>query len=356
MKKILMTGGGTAGHVTPNIALFGKLKQMGYEIFYIGTKAGMEKDLIEREHIPYLKISAGKLRRYLDIKNITDLFKITAGFFESLSVIKKIKPDIVFSKGGFVSCPVVWAAKICGIPVIIHESDMTPGLANKLSMPFASKICYTFPETKKYIKSDKSIFTGIPVRNELKKGSAAKGRSICSFSQNKPVIVVIGGSLGSEKINKAVRSSISDILKEFNLCHICGKNNIDRTLNNLAGYKQFEYVKEELPHIFAMADLVISRAGATTIFEILNLKKPNILIPLSKQASRGDQILNAGSFKRQGYSYVLNEENLNHKTLIEAIHTVYKNKSAYIKAMENTPIKDSVDIIADLIQNLSKDK
>lgn len=350
MKRILMTGGGTAGHVTPNIAMLSKLKKMGYEIHYTGTRDGIEKQLIEGEGIPYHAVSAGKLRRYLDLKNLTDIFKVMKGFTDSIGVIRRVKPDIVFSKGGFVSCPVVWAAWMNRIPAIVHESDYTPGLANKLSIPFAKKICFTFPETEKYLPQGKGVLTGIPVRERLFTGNAAEGRKICSFNDKKPVIMVIGGSQGSGVLNNIIRSSLKELLTKYQVCHICGKGNISRELSNTQGYKQFEYINEEQPHIFAMADVVVSRAGATTIFELLALKKPNLLIPLSRQASRGDQILNANSFKKQGYSEVLEEENLNTQSLLESIDELYKKREKYIIAMKASAVGNGADGVIKVIE------
>lgn len=354
MKRIVMTGGGTAGHVTPNIALIPRLKKMGYEIHYIGTKDGIERGLIEAQGIPYHSISAGKLRRYLDLKNLTDTFRVVRGFNDAMSVLRKLKPDVVFSKGGFVSCPVVWAAKMRGIPAIIHESDMTPGLANKLSIPFARKICYTFPETKDYIPKEKGVLTGIPVRESLFSGKAELGKRLCGFNDKLPVMVIVGGSQGSQVLNNAIRGILNELLKKFQICHMCGKGNVDQSLNNLSGYKQFEYINEELPHVFAMADLVVSRAGATTIYELLALKKPNLLIPLSKQASRGDQILNSESFEKQGFSKVLMEEELNSKSFMENVEELYSGRTSYIKAMENSAVGNGTEKILELIRSYTR--
>lgn len=354
MKRIVMTGGGTSGHVTPNIALFPALKRLGFEIHYIGTKDGIERGLIEREGIPYHIISAGKLRRYLDMENVYDAFRVMKGFMEAVAVLRKIKPDIVFSKGGFVSSPVVWAAAVNRIPAIIHESDYTPGLANKISMPFAKKICYTFPETKQYIPDGKGVLAGIPVRENLLAGNKEKGMHICGFTEPKPVIVVIGGSQGSKILNDVIRNNLNSILNKFQLCHICGKDGIDKSLERIKGYKQFEYVNEELTHIFAMADLVVSRAGATTIFELLTLRKPNLLIPLSKKASRGDQILNAKSFKKQGFSQVLMEEDLNNETFLNSLYTAYSNRKNMIQAMKSSEFSNGIDKVIDVIQSTMK--
>ena len=336
MKKIVMTGGGTSGHVTPNIALIPELLALGYHIEYIGSKNGMEKQLIEAEGIPYHSISTGKLRRYFSLENFADAFRVMGGLTQSVSLMRKIRPDIVFSKGGFVSCPVVWAAWLCGIPVVIHESDITPGLTNKLSMPFARKVCYTFPESKSHIPQEKGVLTGIPIRKSLLEGNRAEGRMICGFEDNKPTLLVIGGSQGAVRINEAVRKSLGRLMKDFNICHICGKGNVDDQYRSVKGYKQFEYIREELPHLFALADIVVSRAGATTLFELLALKKPSLLIPLSRQASRGDQILNAESFRKQGFSMVLPEEELTPDTLADRAKTLFENRQEYRKAMERS--------------------
>lgn len=349
-KKIIMTGGGTAGHVTPNIALMPKLKELGYEIQYIGTENGIERKLIEEEKIKYHIISSGKLRRYFDIKNFTDPFKVIKGVFEAKSIIKKEKPDIVFSKGGFVSVPVVLGAYFNKIPIIIHESDITPGLANKISMPYATKICVTFEEAMEHINKNKAVLTGSPIRNELFKGSRIKAKEFCGFEDNKPVILVTGGSLGSRIINECVRESLEGLLKNFNVIHLCGKGNLEKSLKVVEGYAQFEYIKEELSDLMQLADIVISRAGSNTIFELLALKKPNILIPLSAKASRGDQILNANSFKKSGYSKVIEEENLNALNLLEAIEEVNINKATYIENMSKSKQRDSLGKIVSLIE------
>lgn len=355
MKKIILTGGGTAGHVTPNIALLPSLKKAGYDISYIGSYEGIEKKLIEEQNIPYYGISSGKLRRYLDIKNFTDPFRVLKGFSEAKKLMKQIQPDILFSKGGFVSVPVVFAAKHYKIPVIIHESDMTPGLANKLSLPMATKICCNFPETVKLLPEGKAVLTGSPIRAELHKGTRNIGLKFAGLSTGKPVILVIGGSQGSAAINQAVRAILSQILTKYQVIHICGKDNLDNSLKNTAGYAQFEYVKNELKDVFAAADLIISRAGANAICEILSLRKPNILIPLSKAASRGDQILNADSYQKQGFSKVIEEENLTGKFLWDSIEEVYQNKQTYILAMQKSTQSDAVSMICSLIQQYSKE-
>lgn len=354
MKKIIMTGGGTAGHVTPNIALMPALKEAGYEIEYIGSINGMEKELIEAQNIPYHGISSGKLRRYFDWKNFSDPFRVVKGYGQAKRLMKKLKPDVVFSKGGFVSVPVVLAAKHCHIPAIIHESDITPGLANKIAIKGAKKVCCNFPETLKYLPSDKAILTGSPIRRELFSGDEKKALEYCNFADHdKPVLLIIGGSLGSKVVNEAVRKILPELLKDFYVIHLCGKGNLDNSLTGTIGYAQFEYANEELTDMFALADIAISRAGANSICELLALHKPNILIPLSAAASRGDQVLNAKSFKKQGFSYVIEEENLTESTLLDAVKDVYSNRSKYINAMSQSGQMDSIGTILQLLEEVS---
>lgn len=352
MKKIILTGGGTAGHVTPNIALIPKLKEKGYEIEYIGSYDGIEKSLIADCNIPYHGISTGKLRRYFDLKNFTDPFRVLKGFSEAKKLIKGIRPDVVFSKGGFVSVPVVIAAKRCKVPVIIHESDMTPGLANKISFSSANKICCNFPETVTMLPKDKAVLTGSPIREELFTGDKEKARQTLGFD-NKPVIMVMGGSLGAVKVNDAVRKILNELLKDFNVIHLCGKGKTDESLKDIQGYKQFEYIKEELKDMFALCDILVSRAGANAICEILALCKPNILIPLSAKSSRGDQILNARSFEKQGYSVVIEEDEVTDEILLNKIKELYNNRETYIKAMNSAKEKDAIGTIIGLIDGLA---
>lgn len=350
MKKIVLTGGGTAGHVTPNIALLPALKEAGFDAEYIGSYTGIEKDLITKEGIPYHGISSGKLRRYFDWKNFSDPFRVIKGYGQARSLLKKIQPSIVFSKGGFVSVPVVLAAKSLHIPAILHESDMTPGLANKIAMKGAVKICCNFPETVKYLPEGKGVLTGSPIRQQLLHGDRQKALEFTGLKGDRHILLIIGGSLGSVFINNAVRGALDDLLQKFEIIHLCGKGNLDPSLDGKEGYVQYEYISKELPDLFAAADLVISRAGANAICELLALHKPNILIPLSRNASRGDQILNAESFKKQGFSYVIEEEDVNEKTLTEAIHYVADHKDEYKKAMTDSGQMDSISKIVSLIK------
>lgn len=354
MKKIILTGGGTAGHVTPNIALLPHLKKAGFEISYIGSYDGIEKRLMEEQHIPYYSISSGKLRRYFDMKNFSDPFKVVKGLGQSYRLIRKLKPDIIFSKGGFVSVPVILAAKFCHVPSIIHESDMTPGLANKIAIPYAAKVCCNFPETLKYLPDGKAVLTGSPIRSELLSGNKENARKLCGFHKDKPVLFIIGGSSGSKFINDTIRGLLPELLKTFQIIHMCGKGKLEESLRKTKGYKQFEYIGTELNDIFALSDLVISRAGANSICELLALHKPNILIPLSANASRGDQLLNAHSFEKQGYSVVIEEEIINPDKLFKMILETYKNRERYVNAMKQSTMMDSINKIISLIEETTK--
>ena len=354
MKRIILTGGGTAGHVTPNIALLPRLKELGYDIQYIGSYTGIEKELIEPFGIPYHGISSGKLRRYFSVQNFTDPFRVLKGFREAHKLIRQLKPDVIFSKGGFVSVPVVLAGKRCKVPVIIHESDMTPGLANKIAIPSAAKVCCNFPETVANLPADKAVLTGTPIRQELLSGNAENGRKFCGFTTDKPVLMVIGGSLGAASVNDNIRKILPELLKEFQVVHLCGKGKTDESLNGTAGYVQYEYIQDELPDLFAMADIVISRAGANAICEIRELHKPNLLIPLSAKASRGDQILNARSFERQGFSKVLEEEEITEEKLLETIRQLYTDRQKYTDAMAGNGQVDSISKITDLIEECAR--
>ena len=344
MKKIVLTGGGSAGHVTPNIALLPALREAGFEITYMGSYDGIEKKLIGDFDLPYRGISTGKFRRYFDLKNLARKF------------LKGYRPDVVFSKGGFVSVPVVRAAATLGIPCIIHESDMTPGLANKICIPAARKVCCNFPETLKLLPEDKAVLTGSPIRAELAQGNKLAGLDLCGFNANTPVIMVIGGSLGAANVNKAVRAALPSLLGDFQIVHLCGKDKVDNLLLNTPGYKQFEYIKAELKDLFAMADIVISRAGANAICELLALKKPNILIPLPASSSRGDQLLNARSFEAQGFSIVIEEDDLTTELLVDKVHELYFSRQTFRDAMNDSGQMDSIRTIVQLIKEAAAGK
>jgi len=354
MKKIVLTGGGTAGHVNPNIAMLPCLRDADYDISYIGSLDGIEKKLIQAQGVPYYGIPSGKLRRYFDVKNFTDPFRVLKGFVQASSIIKKLKPDIVFSKGGFVSVPVVMAAKKNHVPVVCHESDLTPGLANKLSMPSATKICCNFPETLQYLPKEKAVLTGCPIRQELLKGSKTAALTMTGFSTSKPVLLVMGGSLGAAAVNHIVRESLPELLENWQIVHLCGKGKLDETLTNIKGYIQYEYIQKELADLFALSDLVISRAGANAIYELLALRKPALLIPLSARVSRGDQILNARSFERQGFAKVLEEEELTKESFLLTLKQLSEEQQKLIQAMKECPQSDAIQTIMKILDEVCK--
>lgn len=353
-KKIVLTGGGTAGHVTPNLALLPYLRAEGYEIVYIGSENGMERSLIEAEGVTYYGIPTGKLRRYLSKENLSDAFKVVKGIHAAKKLLKKLKPDLVFSKGGFVAVPVVLGAKKNNIPVIIHESDITPGLANKIAMPSARVICSTFPETLQYVPKGKGVHTGTPIRKELFEGDRAKGLAACGFSGEKPVLLMMGGSLGAVKLNNCLREILPELTKTFDIIHLCGKGNLDETLLGRTDYKQFEYVSDGLNDLFAAADFIVSRAGSNSISEFLALKKPHLLIPLSARASRGDQILNAASFEKQGFARVLDEDEMTPASMQKEIFALYENKDKYVAAMKKSHAGDGVEAVMTQIKALMR--
>lgn len=347
--KVLMTGGGTAGHVTPNLAVAEEILKRKNKICYIGSINGMERSIVENANIEYYGIHSGKLRRYISIDNIKDVLNIFKGFVESYKLIGDIKPDVVFSKGGFVACPVVWASKLRGVRVIIHESDMTPGLTNKLCSPFADKICYAFSDTMENSKfKNKSIVTGIPIRKGIINGSKEKGLEFLNIRNDKPILLVMGGSLGSHNVNTIVRNNLNELTKKWNVVHIVGKGNCDDSLSNKDRYIQYEYITDNIGDVISCADMVVSRAGATSIFEILSSKKPALFIPLSKVASRGDQILNANFIKKSNLGNSIEEEHLS-DNFIQIIDETYKNRFKYKKNQSKFLCQDSAKLVSKII-------
>lgn len=247
--------------------------------------------------------------------------------------------------------PVVRAAADLHIPTIIHESDMTPGLANRLAIPAATRVCCSFPETMAYLPADKAVLTGSPIRRELLKGDRSRALSFLHWQpDSRPTLLVIGGSQGSAVINQALREDVDLLLQDMRIIHLCGKGNLDSSLDRKEGYAQLEYVSDELKDLFALCDLVLSRAGANAICELLALRKPNLLVPLSAASSRGDQILNADSYLRQGYSMVLKEEQLTGSSLLQALKKLYHDRDRYIAAMSKSGQSDAIDLIMDLIR------
>lgn len=353
--RILFTGGGSTGHVAVNLALIPKFIEEGWQVAYVESKNGIERDLVEPlENLTYFPILTGKFRRYRDLKNITDPFKVMGGTLQAYRLIRKWKPHVIFSKGGFVSVPVVIGGWLNRIPTLIHESDLTPGLANRMAVPFANKVLTTFPETSEYVKGDKTLPVGPVVRENLLKGKPERGRRYCGLNQTKPVLLVAGGSLGSRAINQVTRENLDQLLKDFQIVHLCGKGHHDPSIKR-EGYCSFEYVNEALPDILAMTDLVVSRAGSNMIFEFLALQKPMLLIPLPKSSSRGDQLLNAESFKRSGYAHVLLEEEMTGESFLSAIHKLHTEKQKLIENMTKKQTLDGIESLVAIIKTEVKE-
>lgn len=356
MKKIVLTGGGTAGHVTPNLALIPRLKADGWEIHYIGAANSVEETLISQvEGVSFHTVSVGKLRRYFDIKNFSDPFRVVKGVGQATGIIRKIKPNVVFSKGGFVSVPVVYGAKLNGVPVVSHESDMTPGLANKLCLPFTKAQCCTFPEAVKYAKG-KGVHTGSPIRPEILRGSKEDGIRRYGLNHSRPVLMVMGGSSGAQAINQVVWECLPKLTENFQVLHLCGKGNLSPLLEGTDNYTQVEYLNEdqEMADAYACADILVSRAGSNSLCEILAVRKPALLIPYPKGASRGDQLLNAESFRAQGFSYVLQQEDMTPETLVKGIEKLYHDRGALYEAMATEPTANGIDNVLEQIYKYAR--
>ncbi len=308
-RLIMMTGGGTAGHVMPNLALVKPLREKGYRIGYIGRKNSIEERLAKEAGLSFYHITAGRLHRDFNLENWISPWLNLKGTAQALGIIRREKPAVLFCKGGFVSVPVAMAARMSHVPVVLHESDMTPGLANRLCLPFADKVCVSFEETLHHVPASKAILTGTPIRQELAEGSRKEGYALTGLTPGKPVVLVMGGSSGAGALNDVIGTAAAELTKGYQVVHLCGRQQADQC-KPMPGYCPLAYAGFELKHLYAMADIIVSRAGANALAEILMLRKPNILIPLPKAVSRGDQILNAASFANKGYSLVLPQEKL----------------------------------------------
>ena len=342
-KKIIFTGGGSAGHVTLNVSLIPLFQKDGWNVSYIGSINGIEKDIIANlDNVSYYPIRTGKLRRYFSWKNFSDFFNIPIGIVQAFKIIKQENPDVIFAKGGFVSFPVVLAAWLLKKKIFMHESDLTPGLANKLALPFISNLFTTFVETKNFINRSsvsKIEYVGPIISDRLKNGNKDSALKLCGFASNKPIILIMGGSLGAQSINTAIRKNLAFLLNKYQIIHLCGKGQLDKQIAE-QGYCQFEYVDKGLKDFMAAADVVISRAGSNSIFEILSLQKPMILVPLPQTSSRGEQSLNAKVFKQNGFGEIItDEELLSENKLISTLDKVYENRNSYIQNMKNSNIK-----------------
>ncbi len=348
--RVVLTGGGSAGHVNPNIALIEVLRARGMDINYLGSKDGVERAMISALNIPYYAVRSGKLRRYFSWKNFTDPLNVLLGIGQAYRLIKRLKPQVVFSKGGFVALPVVVAAWLNRVPVIAHESDLTPGLANRLSLPFINRLCVTFPYTRVGKRHQhKVIVTGTPIRSALLQGSVERGLALCGFSATIDCLLVMGGSLGARRVNECVREALSALTARYQVIHLCGKGNIDTTLLTMTRYRQFEYVEAELADLLAATHVVISRAGANALLEILACGKPHVLIPLPRAVSRGDQELNARYFAQLGISEVVEQPDLTVDTLLAALGRIEQQYNARVTSIANLNIQSATAQVVDLI-------
>ena len=341
MKTIVFTGGGTAGHIMPNVALFSEAEKSFDKIAYIGSNK-MEKEILKNfPKVSFYEIPCVKLVRKLTPKNLLIPFKLIQSIKEAKKILKKLNPNVVFSKGGYVSLPTVIAAKHLNIPVISHESDMTMGLANKIIYHCSNLMLTSFESTGRNKK--KCVFTGSPIREDIFLGNK---NNLKLNPNTKPTILFFGGSLGSKTINDMVEKCADELCKHFNILHLTGKGKSTNVNNK--NYFQQEFVPR-IEDFFDAADLVVTRGGANALFELRALKKPMLIIPLPKSESRGDQIDNANYFAEKGWAKVLMEENLNPATFLTSIENLNKNKKEIIKNMEKTentfPNKKIMEII-----------
>ncbi|MGA2479103.1 MAG: undecaprenyldiphospho-muramoylpentapeptide beta-N-acetylglucosaminyltransferase [Spirochaetia bacterium] len=324
--EVAFAGGGTAGHVFPGIAI---AEELGKRILWIGSSTGVEKKLVAEAGIDFRGIPAGKLRRYLSLKNLSDLLKTVAGIVASVRVLRRARPLLVFSKGGYVSVPPVIAARLCGIPSWTHESDFDPGLATRINLMFCEKVLVSFPQTVEYLPAQyrgKAVVTGNPVRRALYHADGVRGRSFVGCPAATPLLFVIGGSLGSSFINALIVSCLPDLLGRCFVVHQMGSR--DFTVSKQEGYFTAAFFSAELPDIMAAADLVISRAGANTLAELAALGKPSLLVPLPETGSRGDQIRNAELFRSAGASRVLPEREATAESAAAAVRALLDDPAA----------------------------
>lgn len=351
-KRIVLTGGGTAGHVTPHMSLIPRLRAEGYDIHYIGTQSGIERQMMEAlPDVTYHPIQSGKLRRYFSLRNFTDPFQVLWGAEQSVRLMRRLRPNVCFSKGGFVSVPVVFAAWLCRVPTLCHESDLTPGLANRICARFASRVATTFPQCAEVL-GPKAVHTGTPLRPELAQGSRQAGLTLAGFDGQKPVLLMTGGSLGAQSVNECLREALPQLLPHMDVLHLCGRGHLNAGLEGTPGYFQTEFLDLELPNALAAADIVLSRAGSTTLSELLALHKPMLLVPYPMGASRGDQIQNAACYRQLGLARVLPQEKLAARRLAAELLDLLKSKNELITAMESYPVKDGTDAILQLIEEV----
>lgn len=317
---------------------------------YIGQRGAMEDTLISEAHIPFYAIRAGKLRRYLSIRNLFDIFNIGIGILQSLWILFRLHPDVIFSKGGYVAFPVVLAGKVLCIPIIIHESDVRPGLTTKLCSRFATTICLSWENSKKFFTDQrKLVVTGVPVRHELLEGDRKKGRALFDLKNALPLLLVVGGSQGAQALNEAVSASLPELLKHWNVVHVVGQQNNPTSPAYQGGgiqgiYTQIAFLKDEIADVFAATDVVLSRAGGTALAEFELVHLPCILIPLPLTQSRGDQIENAEEYAKKypDSVRVIPQEKLTSAVLMKNLEELGSHKIATEKNISSRPATDSI--------------
>lgn len=349
MVHLLFTGGGTAGHVTPNLALIEAVSEMDWRVSYAGSAHGIEREMVSEVGVDFHAVSSGKLRRYFSWENFIDPFRIVFGVLQSLLLCLRLRPDVVFSKGGFVAVPVVVAAWLLRIPVVCHESDVTPGLANKLTYRFCKAICVTFAQTRQYLPEARVIETGTPLRLALIHGDAERGKAALGLAGTKPVLLVFGGSLGAGRINTQVRAVLPTLLAQFQIVHVTGTGQVDAALEQ-PGYIQKPFIAQGFGDVLAAADIVVSRAGANSLYELFALRKPHLLVPLTRAASRGDQLENAALFERLGFSRVLQEDELSNERFIQEIVRLLEDAESIRDKLREFAVKDSIGLILGTIK------
>lgn len=352
MKKqqhIVFTGGGTLGHVMPNLPLIEHYRTLGWNVSYIGSKNGVERAKIESLGVRYYPVRTGKLRRYFDFQNFLDIFNVCIAIVQCFFILLRCRPSVLFSKGGYVALPPVFAAWLLRIPSVIHESDMTPGLTTKLCKRFARKICVSFQNASKYFDPEKVLWTGLPVRQLVFEADRSKGLSVSGFSGDRPVLLVFGGSLGASFLNQLTRTNVvNGNLEAFDVVNICGQGQLDTSIM-ASNYVQFESLGTEFLHVMQSADLVITRGGATSLFELLAMQKLHIVIPLSKKASRGDQIDNAQYFADLEVSSFIQEEAYNWNELSYLIDTTLAARSTTLSKMGTLEFSQATNKVIDAI-------
>ena len=347
---IVLTGGGTAGHVTPNLALIPLLEKYFDNIVYIGSQTGPENELTkEYKNVVFYPITTVKLVRGLTLKNLLIPFKLIKGRREAKQILKEVNPDIIFSKGGFVSVPVVLAGKKLKIPMIAHESDLSLGLANKITRKDFDVICTSFKDTAESLPN--GVYVGSPMKQTLiSQSDKTRIRQLYNLDNNKPICLIIGGSQGAESINKAVIAILDHILKTHQVLHITGKGKL--TSLKKPGYHPVEYV-ENLPVLLTIIDIAITRGGSNALFELLNNQIPMLIIPLSR-GSRGDQIQNAEYFEKKGYALTLLESNLTPQTLKESFDKLVALAPAIKASTKHAVPSDTLTKICNLINKYKR--